>query len=51
MHRSLIFQAAFVCASVVWVFALQGKQKRRELDEQLMREAKQGFSMDAAVTP
>lgn len=48
MHRSLIFQGAFVCAAVAFVLGLQGKQKRRELDEQIMQEAKQGFNMDSA---
>ncbi|THG96796.1 hypothetical protein EW026_g5107 [Hermanssonia centrifuga] len=34
MHRALIFQGALVCSAVVTIFALQGKQTRREMDEQ-----------------
>ena len=34
MHRALIYQGALVCAAVVWVFGLRGKQARRELYEQ-----------------
>ncbi len=32
MRRALIFQGAFICGVTIFVAAIQGKQKRRELD-------------------
>ncbi|KAI0085553.1 major facilitator superfamily domain-containing protein [Irpex rosettiformis] len=40
MHRAIIFEGVFALSSSVMVFALQGKQTRRELDEQRMQEAR-----------
>ena len=33
MHRSLIFQASFICGCALFILFLKGKQVRRELDE------------------
>ncbi|KAI0789189.1 major facilitator superfamily domain-containing protein [Abortiporus biennis] len=39
MHKALIFQGVFVLGSLVFVMLLQGKQKRREMDELRMKES------------
>ncbi|KAJ7036834.1 major facilitator superfamily domain-containing protein [Mycena alexandri] len=41
MHRALIFNGAFVLAASASVFALRGKQVRKELDEQMHRRSQQ----------
>ena len=52
MHRALIYQGALVCAAVVFVFALRGKQARRELDERFIHEAKHEISLgESTVVP
>ncbi|KAI0799593.1 major facilitator superfamily domain-containing protein [Irpex lacteus] len=51
MHRAIIFQGAFALATSMTVFALQGKQSRRELDEQRMQETKQDVRMVEQATP
>ena len=50
MHRALIYQGALVCSAVVFVFALRGKQARRELDEQFLHEAKHEISLGESAT-
>lgn len=51
MHRAFIFQGAFALATSMTVFALQGKQSRRELDEQRMQETKQDVRMVEQAIP
>lgn len=51
MRRAIIFQGAFALAASMTVFALQGKQSRRELDEQRMQETKQDVCMVEQATP
>ena len=41
MHRAIIFEGAFALSVSALVFALEGKQRRRELDEQRMQQTKQ----------
>jgi hypothetical protein len=38
MHRSIIFNGAWVVAITASIFFLRGKQTRRELDEQMNEE-------------
>lgn len=51
MRRALIYQGCLVCGASVTVFALRGKQTRRELDEQILEEAKHGIIMDETASP
>ena len=45
MHRAIIFEGAFALAVSALVFALEGKQRRRELDEQRMQQTKQEVAL------
>ena len=38
MHRAIIFNGVWTFAIALSVFFLQGKQARREMDEQMFRE-------------
>ena len=46
MHRSIVFQGAFVCAVVFAPIALRGKQIRREQDERQLQERMHVVPMD-----
>ena len=39
MRRAVIFQASVVCAAVVFIYAIEGKQTRRARDEEFQRAA------------
>ena len=45
MHRAIIFEGAFALSVSALVFALEGKQRRRELDEQRMQQTKQEVAL------
>ncbi|KAK7676965.1 hypothetical protein QCA50_020083 [Cerrena zonata] len=50
LHSALIFQGAFVCALVIFIFFLHGEQKRRRTDEhhaQKAKEAKEQIDLKA----
>ncbi|KAI0920498.1 hypothetical protein AcV5_010215 [Taiwanofungus camphoratus] len=40
MKRALVFQGALVCAAIAFIFLLEGRQIRREQDEQRLAEAR-----------
>ncbi|KAJ3487930.1 hypothetical protein NLI96_g3218 [Meripilus lineatus] len=50
MRRALIFQGAFICGTTVFVAALQGKQRRREMDELRMKEVIQQDNSERSLT-
>lgn len=45
MRRALIFNASFIMAASSLVFFLQGKQTRKRLDEEKLRQATEGSNM------
>jgi MFS transporter, FLVCR family, MFS-domain-containing protein 7 len=49
MKRALIFNGAFVMSASASIFLLQGKQKRKEVDEQKLEESIQRLGPPATA--
>ena len=47
MHRAFIFQGALVTSVVAFVYLLEGKQTRRNLDEEKREEADRALSLES----
>ncbi|KAI0077634.1 MFS general substrate transporter [Panus rudis PR-1116 ss-1] len=50
MHRALIFQGAFICSMVSFIFLIKGEQRRRKADEEhakAMKEARERIDLDS----
>ncbi|KAI0268875.1 MFS general substrate transporter [Gloeopeniophorella convolvens] len=51
MHRAIILNGVWAFAASLLVFFLHGKQARREMDEQILREQQAGAQQPSALEP